>query len=145
VVSARVRCRPGAAGQRGFTYLAVLIAVALLGIGLAAQSEAWVASAQRARSAQADWAGAEYARAIASYLEQSPNGAKAFPRRLDDLVEDRRGPTVRRHLRQLYPNPLAGDGRWRLLRGADGGIVGVGVQRADGAARDYVQPSPRLP
>jgi len=123
----------------GFTYLWVLVAVALLGIGSMAQIELWVASGQRARVAQADWAGEQYARAIASYVEQSPGGARSFPRRLEDLVEDRRGPTLRRHLRQRYPNPLSMDGSWMLLRAADGGVVGVRLLLPEGrGARDHV-------
>lgn len=131
----------GAAGRRqgGYTYLWVLIAVAVLGVGLVAQAEVGVASTHRARMAQADWAGAQYARAIASYFELAPGGVKAFPLRLDELTEDRRGPTVRRHLRQLYPNPLSGDGRWTPIRAAGGAIVGVRLQLPDGqGARDYV-------
>jgi len=128
----------------GFTYLWVLIAVALLGVGLVALTELWVASGQRTRVAQADWAGEQYARAIGSYVEQSPGAARSFPRRLEDLLEDRRGPTPRRHLRQLYANPLSSDGSWTLLRAGDGGLVGVRLLLPDGrGARDYVYAPPR--
>ena len=112
-------------GQRGFTYLWVLVAVALIGIGLAATAEVWVTSAGRVRLVQADWAGTQYAQAIGSYYELSPGIAKSYPNSLEDLLEDRRGPVVRRHLRAMYRNPFSSDGGWELVRAGDGRIHGV--------------------
>ncbi len=111
--------------QRGFTYLWVLVAVALIGVGLAATAEVWVTSAGRARLAQADWAGAQYAQAIGSYYELSPGVAKSYPNSLEELLEDRRGPVVRRHLRAMYRNPFSSDGTWELVRAGDSRIHGV--------------------
>lgn len=111
--------------QSGFTYLWVLVAVTLIGIGLGATSEVWVTSDRRARLAQADWAGAQYAQAIGSYYELSPGGARAFPATFDELIVDRRTPVVRRHLRSLYRNPFDAQGRWEVVRGGDSRIRGV--------------------
>jgi type II secretory pathway pseudopilin PulG len=113
--------------QSGFTYLGVLLAVAILGIGLAAASEVWVTIATRQRMEQLDWVGQQYVQAIGSYYEASP-GVKAYPRALHDLVEDRRYVFVRRHLRQVYANPLAGTPDWEVVRTVDGGIRGLRTQ-----------------
>lgn len=112
-------------GQRGFTYLWVLVAVALIGVGLAATAEAWVTSGRRNKLAQADWAGAQYAQAIGSYYEFTPGIAKAYPSNLEELLDDRRGPVLRRHLRSMYRNPFSIDGTWDLVRGGDSRIHGV--------------------
>jgi hypothetical protein len=44
---------------------------------------------------------------------------------MDELLEDRRFATPRRHLRDLYLNPVSSDGRWELVVGPDLRIHGV--------------------
>lgn len=111
--------------QGGFTYLAVLLAIALLGIGLVAASEVWVTTARRQRAVQLEWVGQQYVQAIGSYYDATPGPVKALPRSLQDLLEDHRMAFTRRHLRSLYVNPVSGDAEWELLRAPDGGIRGV--------------------
>jgi type II secretory pathway pseudopilin PulG len=117
------RMRRGSA--RGFTYLGVLLALALLGVGLLAVSEVWVTSAHRQRLAQLNWIGRQFEQAIGSYYESSPGGARTYPRSLDQLLLDPRYPTARRHLRQIYPDPFSGSTDWSLLRLPDGRIKAV--------------------
>ena len=111
--------------QGGFTYLGVLFAIAVLGIGLTAASEVWVTTARRQRLEQLDWVGRQFVQAIGSYYESSPGLVKSYPRSLEDLLEDRRFPMVRRHLRQVYANPLTGAVDWELIMTPDGSIRGV--------------------
>lgn len=109
---------------RGFTYVAVLFALAIFGVGLAALGESWSASARREREAELIEIGSAYIQAIDSYYRRSPGALKAYPRRLDQLLEDGRFVGTVRHLRQLYPDPVQG-AEWALVRAADGGIQGV--------------------
>lgn len=111
--------------QRGFTYLGMLLVIALVGLGLAVGSELWSKTAQRQRNEQQLWAGLQIQQAIGSYYESAPGGAKRFPQSLTDLLNDQRFPTVRRHLRQVYVDPTTPDGTWVLIRAPDGGIRGV--------------------
>lgn len=112
--------------QGGFTYLVLLIAIAVLSVGLLAVSEVWSNTAQRQKMVQADWAGRQYAEAIASYYYSARNASeRALPRRLDDLLEDKRFTPPRRHLRELYPNPFTRHVDWPLVM-RNGGIYGVG-------------------
>lgn len=120
---------PRFAPQRGFTYLGLLVAVALLSVGLVGASEVWVASANRERALQLDWAGQEIRRAIGSYYESSPGGVKAYPLSLEDLLEDRRHVVPRRHLRRLYRNPFSEAVDWDLMRVPGGGIQGIRAPR----------------
>lgn len=117
------RIHPGR--RRGFTYLSLLAAIAILGIGLLAVAEVWANSARRQKLAQLEWVGKQFAQAIGSYYEATPGPMKRYPNDLADLVEDRRSLTLRRHLRKLYANPFTGQPDWEMLRAADGRIRGV--------------------
>lgn len=115
---------PSGRAQRGFTYLALLLAVAVLGIGLAAVGELWSSVVQREKEAELLFAGGEFRRAIRSYYATSP-GAQRYPQRLEELLEDKRFPFVRRHLRRLYRDPMTGKREWGLVQAPEGGIMGV--------------------
>lgn len=111
--------------QHGFTYVAMLFALAMFGIGLAAVGEAWSTATQREREEELIQVGQAYARAIGTYYAQAPGTAKTYPPALQDLVEDRRFAGVRRHLRKIYLDPVGKGAEWGLVKAADGGIAGV--------------------
>ena len=113
--------------QVGLTYLGLLLAIVLLGIGLTAASEVWFTTAQRQRQAQSQWAAQQFVRAMGSYYESGPGGVKRFPKSVDDLLEDRRGTVPIRHLRQVYINPNTGNRDWLWVAAPDGGLMGVQV------------------
>lgn len=113
--------------QEGFTYLGLLLAIALMGLGLSAASEVWTKTAERQREEQLKWVGAQFVQAIASYYLASPGLMKRYPIGIEDLLADKRFHYVVRHLRQIYVNPVTGKIDWELLRSPDGGIVGVRV------------------
>lgn len=120
--------RSGSAGggQRGFAYIALLIFVAIVAIGLDAVSEVWSFSAQREREAELLFVGNQYRQAITRYYTDSPRGARTFPRHLEDLLEDKRADDkARRYLRQMYRDPMTGKADWGEVTLADGSIVGV--------------------
>ena len=110
--------------QGGFSYLVLLFAIAFLGLMLAATGELWHTVQTREREAELLFAGRQYARAIAAYRAATPGPDKQWPKRLEDLLEDRRGPTPQRHLRRLYRDPFTGSTDWGLIR-SGAGIVGV--------------------
>ncbi|HYD82132.1 MAG TPA: type II secretion system protein [Paucimonas sp.] len=111
--------------QRGFTYVAMLFALAIFGIGLAALGESWSAASRREREEELIRIGTAYARAIGEYHRRSPGARKAYPARLEELVEDKRFVGTVRHLRRLYRDPVTNGAEWGLVRAADGGIMGV--------------------
>lgn len=108
----------------GYTYVVVLIWVALAGVGLAVTGELWRTTMQREREEELLFIGEEFRRAITSYYEASP-GAQRFPPSLAALVRDERFPTVRRHLRKIYVDPMTGKAEWGLVKQPEGGIVAV--------------------
>jgi type II secretory pathway pseudopilin PulG len=109
----------------GFTYIAVLIALAIFGLGLAAVGESWGRISQREKEGELLEAGFAYAQAIERYYQRSPSAIKSYPRQLADLLEDARFIGIERHLRRLYPDPMAHGQEWGLVRDAQGGIIGV--------------------
>ncbi len=118
------RCR-----HKGFTYVMVLIAVAITALMAAGAAQVWSTTHQHQQLQQLRWIGNQYRQAIGSYYESSPGTLKRYPMALSDLVLDLRYLTVRRHLRRLYLDPLTDRGDWELLRGSDGGIVGARIFR----------------
>jgi type II secretory pathway pseudopilin PulG len=121
-------------GQSGFTYLALLLAVAVIGIGLAAAGQSWSTAAQREREAELLFIGGEFRDAVRAYYFASP-GAQRYPRRLEQLLEDERFPSARRHLRRVYRDPMTGKRDWVLIEAPGGGIMGVHSRSREGALK----------
>jgi len=107
--------------QRGFTYLAVLLVVAMMGATLALTGMVWHTVVQREKEAELLFVGGEFRRAIRQYH----TGAGQYPRQLSDLLKDPRFPGVRRYLRKIYFDPITGKNEWGLVRSPDGSIMGV--------------------
>ena len=108
--------------QAGFTYLAVLFAIAFMGLGLALTGEVWRTALTRDREVELLYAGNQYRRAIERYYLSGP---KQFPGALEDLLKDPRKPGTERYLRKLYPDPLTGKSEWGLVKGPGDVIMGV--------------------
>lgn len=105
----------GAAPPGGYTYLGLLFAVALAGVGLATLGQDAATAAQRERERELRFRGGEIRQAIEHYARATPVGAPRWPHRLGDLLRDTRGPLPRHHLRRLYADPFTGQPDWVLL------------------------------
>jgi type II secretory pathway pseudopilin PulG len=135
----RARRRPA-----GFTYIGLLVAVALLGLLLSAAGEVAATAGRRERETQLLWVGHEYRTAIAGYWRMR----RAYPKALQDLLGSAPdAPFQVRWLRRLYPDPMTNAVDWVLLPAPDGGIMGVAssskrapikVARFDEVDRDFV-------
>ncbi|MDB5905467.1 MAG: hypothetical protein JWM26_4345, partial [Betaproteobacteria bacterium] len=117
------------ARERGVTFLALLLAIALVSSVLAASASVWSQAQRREREKQLLWAGDQFRRALAAY---SRAGNGTYPRTLEDLLEDTRSPARRRFLRQIYEDPMTRGAEWGLIRNPAGGIIGV-FSRFEGA------------
>lgn len=112
--------------QLGFTYMGLLILLAILGIGLAAGIQAGRAMQRRSAEQALLHIGGEFADALDSYRRATPAGASDEPATLDELLRDPRYPGVVRHLRKRYADPLTGRAEWGLVRAEDTKrIVGI--------------------
>jgi type II secretory pathway pseudopilin PulG len=101
----------------------ILLAV----ISLVATATLQAGAIQGRRSAEEELLqiGAEFSQALTSYAAATPAGQKQAPSTLQDLIKDPRFPIVRRHLRKIYADPLTGTEKWGLVKGPDGGIIGI--------------------
>jgi type II secretory pathway pseudopilin PulG len=112
--------------QRGFTYVGLLLAVALVGVLLAGLGTLWSMESRRAKEDELLFIGEQFHTAITAYFENTPTGQRSrFPPQLADLLDDKRWPVRRRHLRDIYPDPLTGTRDWVIIKAPDGGVLGV--------------------
>ena len=94
--------------QDGFTILGLLVAVAVINIGLGIAATSWVTIDRRADEAELIWRGQQYVRALNCH-QQATGG---LPEELSELLESD-------CIRALYPDPMSADGEWRILRQGD--------------------------
>lgn len=109
-------------GAPGFTYVGLLVLVAVIGLLLAKAGEVASTEARRERETELLWVGHQYRTAIGRYWIQH----RAYPRSLDELLGGAPdAPALVRYLRSLYPDPMTGAVDWLLVPAPGGGIMGV--------------------
>jgi type II secretory pathway pseudopilin PulG len=117
--------RPDQARQAGFTYIGLLLAVAIMGVWLAATANVWHLRVQREKEQELLFIGSQFRQALNRYSASTLGSGRRFPVRLEDLLLDERSAQKRRHLRRIYTDPMTGKAEWGLVRLADGQIIGV--------------------
>jgi len=110
---------------RGFSYLGLLFAVAVLGLAAAASVRAGALMQRRAAEDELLFIGREFRNALRHYREATPDGGPPTPHRLEDLLADPRFADRRRHLRRIYTDPLTGRAEWGLVRDRSGTLLAV--------------------
>ena len=117
--------RAPAPRERGVVLLALLLALALAGLGSIVVMDVWITTRQHEREQELLFVGHQYRAAIRDYYLGGPAGAgRALPPSLSVLVDDDRYPIPVHHLRRLYPDPITGSSDWGLLVVGDR-IMGV--------------------
>lgn len=107
--------------SKGFIYIWALFAVALAGVVLAGIGQVWQTKLQREKEKELLFVGDQIRKAITSYYEGSATGgaarggARQFPESLEKLIKDTRSPTLKRHLRKLYLDPMTNNAEWGLI------------------------------
>ena len=110
----------------GFTFVSMLIVVAITAGALAAAGGVWSQAAQREKERELLFAGEQIRQAIAVYYWRTPGGAHQYPKSLEALLEDTRWPVTQRYLRKLYRDPVTGSTDWGIIEAPGGsGIMGV--------------------
>ena len=110
---------------RGFTYIGVLVLVALMGIALAAAGQVWHTLQQREKEQELLFIGHQFRLALDRYAGHTPGQAGRSPLHLEELLQDPRYPGIQRYLRKIYPDPMTGSAEWGLITGPNGEIFGV--------------------
>jgi len=113
------------ADQGGFTYLAVLFLVAVMGVALASTGMLWSTAQQREKERELLLVGDQFRKAIGQYYEKSPGAVKKYPNTLSDLLKDERQLATQRYLRKIFIDPMTRTSKWGLVPAPEGGIMGV--------------------
>lgn len=106
-------------------YLAILIAVAIVGALAAGAIQAGDSLQRRAAEEELLFVGSQFQLAFKTYYETTPSGKRPYPNDLGELLRDPRFPGIRRHLRKAYYDPLTGKNEWGIAESPEGGIMGV--------------------
>jgi type II secretory pathway pseudopilin PulG len=114
-------CRLGK--QQGFTYIGVLVIMAVMLAVMGAASEIWHTVMQREKEQELLFIGHQFRSAIGKYYVTSGN---KFPPTIESLLEstDATGKKVR-FLRKLYRDPITNDAKWGLILGVDSKVTGI--------------------
>jgi type II secretory pathway pseudopilin PulG len=124
--------------QSGFTYVGLLIGIAIIGAGLAAVGQVWHTTLKHEREKELLFVGNQFRQAINLYFKAN----NRYPARLEDLLLDDRSLTVRRQLRKMFIDPMTGLAEWGVVK-SDNVVIGVyslseeePLKKAAFAARD---------
>lgn len=117
---------PGSGCAGGFTYLSLIIVVAIIGMVAATGLKLGGVIQRSLLEEELLHIGAEFSDALQSYADATPAGQPRQPPSLKELLRDPRFPGVRRHLRKIYVDPMTGSAEWGIVYLADKvGVVGV--------------------
>lgn len=110
--------------QAGFTFLAIMFSIVLIGTTIGTAARQWKTVVQREKEAELLFRGQAIKRAIDFYYRTSRGGFAQYPRTLEELLKDPGSPSVRRYLRKIYPDPITG-GEWVLIKDGNDRVKGV--------------------
>ena len=94
--------------DRGFTYIALLAAIVIIGITLSSATKYWSHIMLREKEKELIFRGNQYQNAISKYYSAVP-GKKEYPSSVEDLLKDNRTAVGKRHLRKKYLDPMTGE------------------------------------
>jgi len=112
--------------ELGFTYLGLVILLAIIGLVGAAALKVDALLARAAAEQELLETGAAFSAALDSYAAATPQGQPPQPPTLQDLLKDNRFPNVKRHLRKIFVDPISGKAEWGITYLGDKiGVIGV--------------------
>lgn len=111
--------------EAGFTYIAALVVVVLMGIMLGKVGQSWALIMKREREEELFFRAGQIRDAITRWNKPRTGQHVATPLRdLKDLLKDPRSMAKVRYLRRLYLDPITGK-EWKVIQDPARGIVGV--------------------
>ncbi|MES3020086.1 MAG: type II secretion system protein [Pseudomonadota bacterium] len=120
------------ARQAGFTYVGLIVLVAIVGLTGAATLKINALLQRAAAEEELLDIGAAFSDALRSYAAATPRGQPYQPPTLQDLLRDPRTPGVRRHLRKVFVDPMTGKAEWgvQYLNGQSGVVALYSLSQA---------------
>lgn len=116
------RCRRARRGA-GFTYLGLVILLAIMALVAAASLKAGAMVQRAAAERELLHIGGQFCDALQSYAAATPPGQPRQPPSLKELLRDPRYPGIVRHLRKVFVDPMTGRAEWGMAYAA--GTTGV--------------------
>ena len=107
----------------GFTYIGLIVLLAILGLVGAAGLKTGSLMQRAAAEEELLEIGAAFSEALRSYAAATPKGQPQHPPNLEALLKDPRFPGVRRHLRRIFADPLTGKAEWGVITAGDKAFV----------------------
>jgi type II secretory pathway pseudopilin PulG len=108
----------------GFTYLAVMFSIVLIGLSLTGAVQQWKTIMQREKEAELLFRGDQIKDAVERYYRAPRAGTNQYPRSLEELLKDPGSSATKRYLRKLYKDPITNDD-WVLVKDGAGRVKGV--------------------
>lgn len=108
----------------GFTYITLLVVLTVIGISLGAAGKHWSYVQLRDKEEELLFRGDQYRQAIESYYTGRP-GLLQYPQSIEDLLQDNRSATGKRHLRQKYKDPMTNEDFVVIKEPVTNRIIGV--------------------
>lgn len=109
--------------ERGFSYVVLMFAIVLIGLGMTVAARQWKVMVQRELEADLISKGIEIQNALALYSATMKAGrvipGEVYPQSLAELTR-----LPKPFLRKVYAEPV-GHGEWEVVRAPTGGIMGV--------------------
>lgn len=106
----------------GYAYLALLFVIALMAIAATGVAALDHLTRRQLDERELLRQGHEFRAALLSYRQAHPG--RQLPTTLEQLLEDSRGPVLRRHLRRIHVDPMTRRAEWGLVLQANQ-IIGV--------------------
>ncbi len=97
----------GSTRAAGFTYMALLAALVIIGITLSTVGKYWSNISARDKEEELLFRGEQYRAAIERYYYAIP-GRYDYPPSIEELVKDSRSAAGKRYLRQKFADPITG-------------------------------------
>ena len=107
----------------GFTYIGLIVLLAILGLVGAAGMKTGSLMQRAAAEQELLEIGAAFSDALRSYAAATPRGQPQQPPNLEALLKDPRFPGVRRHLRRIFVDPITGKAEWGVMTAGDKAFV----------------------
>ncbi len=110
----------------GFTYVSVIILVAIIGLVTATSLRLGATMQRAAAERELLYIGEQFSEALKSYAAATPAGQPQQPPTMKELLKDPRFPGVRRHLRKIFVDPITGSTEWGIIYMGDKvGVLGI--------------------
>ncbi|WP_156401374.1 type II secretion system protein [Duganella sp. Root1480D1] len=110
--------------QLGFTYVIVMLLVAVLSVVTTRALEYASTSERREKETDLLWAGMAFRNAIEAYHKSSTGNINGYPTELEQLLYVDYLSNPIRPLRKIYRDPITGAREWGLVKDGDN-IIGV--------------------